>query len=183
MGHGLETVVSGKGQNICMENFARRSLPCRAVLANRHMKVDAICPAWKSNVDTIKHMLFKCKLAKDLCSLLGAEDVIEKACLVDHAGSGVMGFSLADPDLEVSVIGQACLRNYLQLPLVPLVGTQKVNTRRADSDRASDFLDGKISSCKLFSCILPKAKLRTEGCMELCGSVSTLHTRRARSMY
>jgi hypothetical protein len=42
----------------------QETIPSRAVLANRHVKVSAQCPICEIGVEDTKHVLFQCKMAK-----------------------------------------------------------------------------------------------------------------------
>mgnify|MGYP001007906641 CR=1 FL=1 len=45
------------------------ALPCQAVLADRHIKTPPQCLACNLSAETIKHMLFECKKAKDVWTI------------------------------------------------------------------------------------------------------------------
>lgn len=74
--------------------------------------MQAHCPVCNASADIIKHFLYECSKANDLWSLLGVEDVITRACHVDHSGPTILEFLLKIPDHEVSVIGQGERRKF-----------------------------------------------------------------------
>ncbi|SPT16716.1 unnamed protein product [Triticum aestivum] len=66
------------------------TLPCRATLANRHMKVWPLCPTCSQGVEDTKHMLFLCTKAKEVWKRLGMDDIIDRACEVDRAREAIL---------------------------------------------------------------------------------------------
>ena len=65
-------------------------VPCRSVLANKHLKINPCCPTCKVGPDTIKHPLFECKLVSDVWKLLCIEDIIKRAICVDRVGEAIL---------------------------------------------------------------------------------------------
>ncbi|KQJ89430.1 hypothetical protein BRADI_4g25636v3 [Brachypodium distachyon] len=70
------------------------ALPCRVVLANRHIKVSGQCPLCAIGAEDILHMLFKCPRAAEIWSLLECQKFISEALEYDRAGSAVLEFLL-----------------------------------------------------------------------------------------
>ena len=78
---------------------------CRVTLANRHIKVSPICPSCSNGPEDTKHVLFQCHKAKEVWGKLGLQEVIHKACIVDHAGEAVLEFLLLMKDQELNIKG------------------------------------------------------------------------------
>lgn len=79
------------------------ALPCRVVLANRHMNISGQCPLCATGAEDIFRMLFKCTWAAKIWNLLECQQFIAEACEYDHAGSAVLEFLLCSsfhPDLH-----------------------------------------------------------------------------------
>lgn len=61
-------------------------LPCRVVLANRHIRLVLKAPyVWSHG--NIKHMAFQCKRVNGVREVLGLENMQQEACNVDRSGS------------------------------------------------------------------------------------------------
>lgn len=73
------------------------ALPCKAVLADRHIKTSAQCPMCLNGAEDIRHLLFLCPRARWVWNELGILPEIDKACLVDRAGSSILEFLLLWP--------------------------------------------------------------------------------------
>lgn len=143
------------------------AIPCRAVLADRHMKVQAHCPACNGSADTIKHLLFECSQAKDLWRLLGVEDVISNACQIDHAGPAVLEFLLNIPGHEVLVLGQGRFKEIIVVSSWYLWWERrKLNHEEETQSVYNIFLSVKALTANFTIAASPKAKLRTEGWMK-----------------
>jgi ribonuclease HI len=65
-------------------------IPCRGVLANRHIGNTGGCPICLSDCEDIKHLLFSCARAKQIWSDLGLSELIESVMEVDRSGSVVI---------------------------------------------------------------------------------------------
>jgi ribonuclease HI len=72
-------------------------LPCKGVLANRHIDNSSSCPACHSNCEDIKHVLFGCSQAKEIWRILGIEDKINTALAIHHSGSVVVAEMITRP--------------------------------------------------------------------------------------
>jgi len=65
-------------------------LPCRGILANRHIGNLGSCPACQEGCEDIKHVLFTCNRAKEIWRLLGVTNDIQNLLQVDRSGSVVV---------------------------------------------------------------------------------------------
>jgi len=65
-------------------------LPCRGILANRHIGNLGSCPASQEGCEDIKHVLFTCNRAKEIWRLLGVTNDIQNLLQVDRSGSVVV---------------------------------------------------------------------------------------------
>jgi hypothetical protein len=77
-----------------IKNFGWRVLhgmiPCRGVLANRHMGNQNGCPICFQSCEDIKHALFLCDRAREVWRCLGIWGKIEELTSVDRSGSVVV---------------------------------------------------------------------------------------------
>jgi hypothetical protein len=64
----------------------QETIPCRVVLANRHVPVNTQCPLCQCGAEDIKHMLFECPRARLVWERLGLGQIVENACMIDRAG-------------------------------------------------------------------------------------------------
>ena len=60
-------------------------LPCRAILANRHVGDSGGCPVCQSGAEDITHMIFTCERAKKVWRSLGIEEKIQSLTLTDRS--------------------------------------------------------------------------------------------------
>jgi len=65
-------------------------IPCRGILANRHIENISSCPACHEGCEDIKHLLFGCNQASTIWRILGVSEEIQKAMRADRSGSGVV---------------------------------------------------------------------------------------------
>jgi hypothetical protein len=65
-------------------------LPCRAILANRHVGDVGGCPICQNGAEDIKHMIFTCDRAKQVWCSLGIEEKIQRLLMTDHSGSVIL---------------------------------------------------------------------------------------------
>jgi hypothetical protein len=65
-------------------------LPCRAILANRHVGDAGGCPICQNGAEDIKHMIFTCDRAKQVWCSLGIEEKIQRLLMTDHSGSVIL---------------------------------------------------------------------------------------------
>jgi hypothetical protein len=65
-------------------------IPCRGVLANRHIGNLAGCPICADGCEDIKHMLFTCERAKEVWRCLGLEDRLDNILNIDRSGSVIL---------------------------------------------------------------------------------------------
>ena len=68
----------------------QETIPCRAVLANRHVVSSAQCPLCSQGAEDVKHLLFECVHATSVWEELGLLPIIQDACKVDRAGQSVL---------------------------------------------------------------------------------------------
>lgn len=90
---GLELNLSCQDKYLHLEGA-----PKRAILANKHLKINPSSPACNREPDNIRHLLFECKLAMELCNLLGLDDIIKEALQVDRAVKLVLEHLLCLPE-------------------------------------------------------------------------------------
>jgi len=99
--HSLGRITSGHGPNYTNEKrevqikiFGWRVLhgliPCRGILANRHIDNSSSCPSCHEGCEDIKHVLFTCNRAKEIWRLLGVTNNIQNLLQVDRSGSVVV---------------------------------------------------------------------------------------------
>ena len=79
----------------------QNTIPCRSVLANRHIKVSDQCPVCENGAQDVKHLLFECSRAKLVWRNLGMDN---KACKIDRAGQAVLEFLLSPEHLVPSLV-------------------------------------------------------------------------------
>jgi len=72
-------------------------IPCKGILANRHIENSSSCPACQSHCEDIKHVLFKCNQAKDIWRILGVADNINSALSLHPSGSVVVAEMITRP--------------------------------------------------------------------------------------
>ena len=65
-------------------------IPCKGVLANKHIGNQGSCPLCPSGCEDIKHMLFTCDRAREVWRCLGVWDRIEEVLNIDRSGSILM---------------------------------------------------------------------------------------------
>jgi ribonuclease HI len=65
-------------------------IPCRGVLANRHIGNQGGCPICSLQCEDIKHMLFKCTRAEDIWRKLGIREKLYEDIEADRSGSVVI---------------------------------------------------------------------------------------------
>jgi hypothetical protein len=74
-------------------------------LVNIHVGTSGECPICHQAPEDIRHLLFQCITARELWSLLGLEEILDEALVVDLSGSAV-------------------LEHVIRMPSVPLHGFQ-----------------------------------------------------------
>ena len=62
-------------------------VPCRAILANRHIGNSGSCPVCEVGCEDIKHVLFMCPRAKDVWCQLGLWQRLEEILIEDRSVS------------------------------------------------------------------------------------------------
>lgn len=60
-------------------------IPCRSILANKHVGNVGSCPICPSGCEDIKHVIFTCDRAKEVWKSLGVWSRIENILHVDHS--------------------------------------------------------------------------------------------------
>uniref|UniRef100_A0A453R7C6 Reverse transcriptase zinc-binding domain-containing protein n=1 Tax=Aegilops tauschii subsp. strangulata TaxID=200361 RepID=A0A453R7C6_AEGTS len=91
------------------------TLPCRATLTNRHMKVSPLCPTCSQGVEDTKHLLFLCRKAKEVWKRLGLDMIIERACEIDRAGEAILEYLLLLPDQDLRIMGYENVREMVAI--------------------------------------------------------------------
>uniref|UniRef100_A0A453HTW5 Reverse transcriptase zinc-binding domain-containing protein n=1 Tax=Aegilops tauschii subsp. strangulata TaxID=200361 RepID=A0A453HTW5_AEGTS len=91
------------------------TLPCRATLANRHMKVSPLCPTCSQSVEDTKHMLFLCTKAKEVWKRLGIDEIIDRACEVDRAGEAILEYLVVLPNQDLCIMGYQNVREMIAI--------------------------------------------------------------------
>jgi hypothetical protein len=77
----------------------KETIPCRVVLANRHVKVTGQCPLCEVGAEDIKH--------KSIWSKLGLGELINKAWRVDHASQAVLEYLICEDQQYPMLLGQS----------------------------------------------------------------------------
>ena len=65
-------------------------IPCKGILANRHIENSSSCPACHSSCEDIKHVLFTCDRAKEIWRILGVSEIINMALSIHQSGSVIV---------------------------------------------------------------------------------------------
>jgi hypothetical protein len=86
------------------------TLPCRAILADRHMKVSAQCPVCSHGAEDVRHALFTCDRAKKVWRALGLEEFINEALAYDRAGSVSLEYLIGLSRKKSPILGQPNLQ-------------------------------------------------------------------------
>ena len=68
----------------------RGVLPCRGILAGRHIPTSAQCPICVIGMEDSQHCLFTCQRALDVWNQLGVKEEVERAVAVDRSGAITM---------------------------------------------------------------------------------------------
>ena len=66
------------------------AIPCKSILANKHMKIHTACPVCQVYTEDIRHALFECARAQMVWENLGLLEKVERTLNVDRAGSAVL---------------------------------------------------------------------------------------------
>jgi ribonuclease HI len=86
------------------------TLPCRAILANRHIKTSGQCPVCSSGAEDIRHALFTCERAAAVWKALGLENIIAEALLADRAGQVSLEHLICMQQQKSPVLGHSSLQ-------------------------------------------------------------------------
>ena len=65
-------------------------LPCKAILANRHISPTGGCPVCNNGAEDIKHMIFLCDRARLVWNSMGIGQTINELLGTDRSGSIVL---------------------------------------------------------------------------------------------
>lgn len=65
-------------------------IPCRGVLANKHIGNNSTCPLCQRGCEDIKHMMFQCEQAQEVWTALGIWGCIQDILAIDRSGSVIM---------------------------------------------------------------------------------------------
>ena len=84
-------------------------IPCKGILANRHIDNSSACPACHTNCEDIRHDLFECDQAKEIWRILGIADMINLVLASYRSGSEAVAEFIMRPKLikELNHIGLA----------------------------------------------------------------------------
>ena len=86
-----------------------------ATLANTHIKVSPTCPSCSNGAEDTKHVLFLCRKAKEVWGKFGLHELINKDCVVDHAGEAVLEFLIFMLDLELVIAGSQNTHEFIAI--------------------------------------------------------------------
>jgi hypothetical protein len=84
--------------------FLHGTIPCRAILANRHIITSSLCPVCSTHCEDTHHAFFTCPRAIEIWENLGIMVEIEESRTIDRAGSGVFEYILRQDDKKVPLI-------------------------------------------------------------------------------
>lgn len=65
-------------------------LPCKGILANKHIGNTSGCPVCQRGCEDIKHMMFTCERARNVWTALGVWGQIEEILSADRSGSVII---------------------------------------------------------------------------------------------
>ena len=65
-------------------------IPCRAILANRHISNVSGCPVCQNGAEDIRHIIFTCNRARAVWRSVGVWEKIEQLLLTDRSGSIIL---------------------------------------------------------------------------------------------
>jgi hypothetical protein len=99
------------------------TLPCRSILANRHIKVSAQCAICSQGAEDIRHALFTYRRAADVWQAIGLDDFINDALAIDRSGSASLEYLIGLARKKSPVVGQPELQTMYTV-VVHLVGTK-----------------------------------------------------------
>jgi hypothetical protein len=149
---------------ICIRRIMQETLPCRVVLANRHMRVSPQCPLCLIGAEDIKHLLFECQRARQVWDHLGLGQVIDNACAIDRAGQAVLEHILYNEVHLLSSVGNASIPELVVVTAWHLWWERCKATRGEalqDPERIARAIEALYSNyCAANS---PKAKPKREG--------------------
>jgi len=81
----------------CMHN----AIPCMGVLADRHIVTSGQCPLCSTYVESVSHMLFKCRRAKEVWKGLGLHEIIDKLVVPRRSGVETLEAILCEPGHQI----------------------------------------------------------------------------------
>jgi hypothetical protein len=114
---------------ICIWRIMQETLPCRVVLANRHMRVSPQCPLCLIGAEDIKHLLFECQRARQA-----------------SLDASRLGPARAEPAESSSQIWRARASSWSQTSQHKKLGSSQVVARSETSRLASQNLETLDSS-------------------------------------
>ena len=91
------------------------TIPCCVTLANTHMKVSPQCPAFCSDLEDTKHVLFLCYKAREVWRRLGLNEIIMRACEIDRVGEAVLEFLLLMPEQDLTSVATMNVREMIAI--------------------------------------------------------------------
>lgn len=74
-------------------------IPCRGILANRHIEENSSCPACHESCEDIRHVLFTCYRAKEIWRTLGVADEINAVVSTHRSGSEAVAEMIMVPKI------------------------------------------------------------------------------------
>jgi hypothetical protein len=95
--------------------FLRGAIPCKAILANRHIITSSVCPVCLVHCEDTQHLFFKCTRAFEIWENLGIANVILEACNEDRAGSGAFEAMLRQVDKETPHIPELGMKEIVTI--------------------------------------------------------------------
>jgi hypothetical protein len=89
------------------------TLPCRAILVDRHIKLPAQCPVCAQGAEDMRHALFTCDRVAAVWKALGLDKVIEEALAYDRSGSVSLEYLIGMEKKKSPVLGQSDLQTMI----------------------------------------------------------------------
>ena len=77
------------------------AIPCRGVLANRHMITTSDCPICEADCESVGHSFFRCNRVQEIWTKLGLLPTINELYEAELEGSSVLGDLLLMPNATV----------------------------------------------------------------------------------
>ena len=140
------------------------TLPCRVTLANRHMKVSPICPTCFEGLEDTKHMLFRCSKANGVWERLGMDDIIDKACEIDHSGEAVLKYLLLLPGQGLRIMDYHNVREMIAVSAWYLWWERRKLMHKEKTQNALQISMGVLAlTTNFINALSPKASTKEDG--------------------